>query len=203
MYKYYNFNNFHIVKVPLSETKNNISFLSLPKPMTLSEQYKAMPVKPKILTNLGFFALSNGTPCFNFRANGIDYATNQKYKFGMAVLKNCGELAYGCINPNCRDFVSGYPNLYDNGQPVDINFATEINYRARRTVLGFNKEYVFVIAVENPGCNFAELQALCGSLGINYAINLDGGGSTNMIVGGRRVCTNNYDRPVPNMLAIM
>lgn len=201
MYQYFRFNNYHIVKIPKKEADGNIRFINCGKPITLENQFKKMEVKPTILTNLGFFSLGDGAPSFNFRADGKDIVTNPKYRFGMAIMKS-GSLQYGCINNNCVDFVSGYTNLMDNYLPVPVTFAKEIDYKARRTVLAFNDDDVFVVVVENSGADFNDLQNLLGALGVKYAINLDGGGSSNMLIEGKRVCRDDFDRPVPNMLAI-
>jgi hypothetical protein len=66
--------------------------------------------------------------------------------------------------------------------------------RHPRTVIGADGEgNIWLVAVDgrNPGVSvgmsFAELQRLCVALGLRDALNLDGGGSTTLVVNGQVV----------------
>jgi exopolysaccharide biosynthesis protein len=63
--------------------------------------------------------------------------------------------------------------------------------RHPRTLAGVDdKGYIWLVAIDGRqpdravGMNFAELQRLCDRLHITDALNLDGGGSTTMVVKG-------------------
>lgn len=169
---------------------------------TLSTYYARQSEKPTVLTNGGFFNMSTRAPVFNYVDEGNVKASNAKYKWGMGVIGNA-QLIYGELNSRkWRDFVSGYPNLLDDSQAIKITFANEINYKARRTLLGYNDDSVMLVCVDNPGMNLVEAQAYMKKLGCKYAINLDGGGSTGMLVNGEKKTSTAYNRAVDNVVAI-
>lgn len=201
MYQYFKFNNFHVVKVPLKEANKHTEFINAEKATTLTNMYQKMERKPTIMCNLGFFALGTNTSCFNLRCNNKDIAVHDKYQFGIAILQN-GIITYGKKNSNCRDHCSGYPVLYDNYQPVPITWAKELDYKARRTIIGYNETDLFIIVVENSGSDYNDLQNLCGALGIGWCCNYDGGGSANLLINGKKMTTNDYDRPVLSFMCV-
>lgn len=170
---------------------------------TLSHFYDRQVEKPSIVTNAGFFNMSNGAAVFNLLDEKKTISSDVKYQWGMGITTN-GDLKYGSLNGgnSWRDFISGYPNLIDGGKKVPITFATEINYKARRTMLGYNDKTIFIVCVENPGMYFAEMQNLMYNLGCTYAINLDGGGSTKMLYEGKSYTKDNTNRAVDNVLAV-
>ena len=169
---------------------------------TLSAYYARQKEKPTILTNGGFFNMSTRDPVFNYVDEGERKASNTKYKWGMGVIGN-NQLIYGELNSRkWRDFVSGYPNLLDDSQAIKITFANEINYKARRTLLGYDNERVMVVCVDSPGMNLVEAQAYMKKLGCRFAINLDGGGSTGMLINGEKKTSTAYNRAVDNVVAI-
>jgi exopolysaccharide biosynthesis protein len=69
-----------------------------------------------------------------------------------------------------------------------------INARHPRTLIGMDgRGFVWLAAVDGRqpdysiGMTFADLQRLCDRLALTDALNLDGGGSTTMVVEGRVV----------------
>lgn len=169
---------------------------------TLQSFYDRQSTKPTLLVNAGFFNMSNGDPVFNFVDESKIEASSNQYKWGMGI-KGDNELIYGNqFQHQWRDFMSGYPNLIDGGKKVVINFAKEINYKARRTILGYNKSKIFVVCVEDPGITFDIAQSILLDLGCEYAINLDGGGSTNMLINGIKKTKDPYNRAVDNVFAV-
>lgn len=169
---------------------------------TLQSFYNRQSTKPTLLVNAGFFNMSNGDPVFNFVDESRIEASSNQYKWGMGI-KGDNDLIYGYQSQyQWRDFISGYPNLIDGGKKVKIDFAKEINYQARRTMLGYNKSKIFVVCVENPGITFDVAQSILLDLGCEYAINLDGGGSTNMLINGIKKTKDPYNRAVDNVFAV-
>lgn len=169
---------------------------------TLQSFYDRQSTKPTLLVNAGFFNMSNGDPVFNFVDESKIEASSNQYKWGMGI-KGDNELIYGNqFQHQWRDFMSGYPNMIDGGKKVVINFAKEINYKARRTMLGYNKSKIFVVCVEDPGITFDIAQSILLDLGCEYAINLDGGGSTNMLINGIKKTKDPYNRAVDNVFAV-
>lgn len=170
---------------------------------TLEAFYKRQTKKPKLLTNGGFFNMSDGKTCFRMVDEGSLVANDGTYTKGIGIV-DTNQLIYGDINDRTdwRDFMIAYPTLIENGECSKITFATEINYRARRTMIGYNDSRVFIITVDSPGLKFATLQTICKELGCTYAINIDGGGSTRALVDGELHTATAYSRPVDNVVAV-
>ena len=200
--QFYRDGNVYVTIVEKREIKR-IDFDTCQQPAeTLSAYYARQKEKPTILTNGGFFNMSTREPVFNYVDEGNVKASSTKYKWGMGVIGN-NQLIYGELNSRkWRDFVSGYPNLLDDSQAIKITFANEINYKARRTLLGYDNERVMVVCVDSPGMNLVEAQAYMKKLGCRFAINLDGGGSTGMLINGEKKTSTAYNRAVDNVVAI-
>lgn len=192
----------HVVEIPKKEIeKIDFDLLKQPKE-TLKNYYNRLDRKPDVLTNLGFFGMADGSTCFNFINNSQVVASHPQYQWGMGVVGN-NNLIYGHISSQkWRDFVTGYPNLIDNGERIQITFAQSLNYNARRTMLGYNKDNIYIICIDLPGANFAEMQDIAEEVGCEYCINLDGGGSTRMLYEGKTVTNGAEDRPVDTALAV-
>lgn len=200
-YKYKNNKNVIIAELDKKEIYR-IDFASCKNPtQTLKSFYNSQSTKPTLLVNGGFFNMSTGEPVFNFIDDGESKSINAKYQWGMGIIDDADLIYSSKTSRKWKDFISGYPNLIDNGQILPITFATELNYKARRTALGYNDNKIFVVCVMSPGMNFTELQQVLSDIGCKYAINLDGGGSTNMLYNGTQMTTDGYNRPVDNVLA--
>lgn len=145
--------------------------------------------------------MTDGSTAFNYTDEGIIISSNSLYKEGFGTVN--GELKYGIIGQEkFEDFVSGYPVLIKAGAAVPITIASEINYKARRTVLAYNKENIFIVAIESPGMNFSQMQSFLRTLKVDYAINLDGGGSTKVLHDGKCITKAFTNRPVDNVMAV-
>lgn len=167
---------------------------------TLKAYYNSCATKPAIICNGGFFVLSSGETCFNYADDGTIISYDEIHKEGMGILNN--SLTFGSID-NCEftDFISAYPVLIKNGKKVNITVANEINYKARRTILGYNNKNIYIIAIESPGMNFSLMQEMLYDIGLDYAINLDGGGSTKILENGKSITSILYNRAVDNVIA--
>lgn len=113
--------------------------------------------------------------------------------------------------------IGGSPMLVRGGA-IRISDAEELisinNTTSRpRTAIGYTAAGRFVLlAVEGdnasagyPGINLADLASMVQSLGCTDAINLDGGGSTSMVIGNRltvRPGDNGVERPVASAVLI-
>ncbi|GAB2808692.1 hypothetical protein GCM10027043_04820 [Ferruginibacter profundus] len=107
---------------------------------------------------------------------------------------------------------NGTINITDKAELINIDNSTS---RAR-SAIGYNdNRIIMILAVEgvestNPlqtyvGLNLAELAAMLQSLGCSNAINLDGGGSTSMVIGNKltvRPSDSGVERPVMSVILI-
>lgn len=87
------------------------------------------------------------------------------------------------------DAVAGWPVLVHDGAPLPLPSGdTLVTGRHPRTAVGFSDEYIFLVTVDgrqpgwSDGITLAELADLLLALGAREAVNLDGGGSTTMVV---------------------
>lgn len=191
----------HIAKIPRTEIKK-IDIATCNEPAeTLDSFYKRQVVKPDLLVNCSLFGMSSGIPCFGLIDEGKIRANDGARVLGVGV-KNDADIAFGHINDGWRDWVSGYPVLVQDWKKTTITDALDLNYKAKRMMWGFNNQYVYIVAVEDPGMLFNEMQDLMCDLGCSYAINLDGGGSVRMLQDGKKVVGSLVNRPVDNVLAI-
>lgn len=188
-----------IVEVPFSEIEK-IDFALCNQPTeTPDAYYKRQDLKPDIITNGGFFAMNNGNTVFGFTDEGQTISVADYYGVGITSTKT---LSYSKKDPKFRDFISAYPALVINGKKANITYAQELNYKARRTCIGWNSSTYFIVTVDKPGLAYSALQDIFMNLGATFAINLDGGGSTRMLIDGKRKTSESYARPVDNVMCV-
>ena len=188
-----------IVTVPFSSIEK-IDFALCNQPTeTPDAYYKRQEIKPDIITNGGFFAMSTGATCFSFTDEGKEFSKADYYGVG---IKNNKDLYFSKPNNEFRDFVSAYPPFVVDGKAYKIDYAEELNYKARRTCIGWNKSNFFIVTIDKPGLTYKAIQEIFLDLGVTYAINLDGGGSTRMLIDGKRKTDQVYARPVDNVMCV-
>ena len=195
----------HIVEINKSEiSKIDLAICKQPRE-TLGNFYKRQTVKPNVLINAGFFSMKNGETIFNVVDEGKEVSNHPSYKWGLGITSDHKTLKYGSIadkSNNFIDFVTGYPPLVDNGKScAPWKFANEINYKALRTMVGYNDTKIFVVNIDKPGLGFTAMANLMIRIGCKYAINLDGGGSSRCLVNGKVVNRPTENRAVDSVLA--
>lgn len=152
--------------------------------------------------------MTNGESVFVYKSNGkviMDYG-NAAYYHGIGTVD--GKLKYDYyLNSSFDDFVTAYPPLVINKQPAESTYLgfsdSNVNKLTRRTAIGYNDDYVYVVCVDEPGMRLKELQNLfISELKCDYAVNLDGGGSSRMLHEGKAYCTaSTGNRAVDNVIA--
>lgn len=147
--------------------------------------------------------MSNGETVFDYMDEGSLYVNDPYTADGIGIIDE-KDMSYGTIEDRTdwRDFIAAYPPLIEDGEKVGSSLGSEIDYSARRSVLGYDADHIYLIAVEGRGMNFSELRDFCYNLGLLFAINLDGGGSTKMLHEGKSITSILYNRKVDNVVAI-
>jgi exopolysaccharide biosynthesis protein len=129
-------------------------------------------------------------------------------------------LGFRPASAGIRALVGGIPRLVRNGvsvvgTPGSLEGATEefSEKRHPRTGIGFSRDSSIVTLVtvdgrqsESVGMSLAEFAELMISLGIAEGLNLDGGGSTTMVIRGAVVNSPSDptgERPVANAVLLM
>lgn len=105
--------------------------------------------------------------------------------------------------------IGGHPVLLRGGKETDWGAGPQP--RHPRTALGWNDTHYFLIAVDgrqkglSAGMTFPELADLARRLGCTDALNLDGGGSTTLWLGGKVMNSpsDRRERPVANALLVI
>lgn len=198
----------NIIEIPLDEIKK-IDFDICKEPKeTVGAYYDRQEIKPDVVCNAGFFAMSNGNTVFNYMDDGEVVSSQNTFRWGIGTIDD-KTLAYGCVDDGTKykDFMCGYPVLLDAGEIQELSYTSEINSRNPRTAFGYNTESVFIVLVDGrqlgkPGMSMQELAAFMQSLGCDYAINLDGGGSSRCLVNGEVFNDPIENRAVDSVLAI-
>lgn len=194
--------NIYITKTKKTEIEK-IDFATCAQPTQTLENYcNTLTKKPAIIVNGGLFTFSTGKSVMDFIDEGIIQSEEDWIQYGFGI-DGLGNMIYAKDTDKVwRDFVSAYPPLVVNGEIQKVNMASEISAKNRRTILGYNDEYVFTICIDTPGATFPEAALIALNAGCKYAINLDGGGSTRLLYQNKAYATASYNRPVDNIVAI-
>ena len=124
------------------------------------------------------------------------------------------ELTWSTVGPGVLDLVGGRPRLVRDGRIAPVCRAVESAFCGRnpRTAIGVTASGELLLVVvdgrsdRSVGATMPELAALMLELGAVDAMNLDGGGSSTMVVGGRIVNEPSWhdgERRVTNSLLIL
>lgn len=162
--------------------------------------------KPSYLMNAGFFA-NVAKPVFNLITGCWRASSDALYKWGIGQEHN-GKITYGSVDLiDYRNFVSGYPVLLDSGTVPSMSYADEIKGLNPRTAIGYDDKYFYMVTIDGrspgrPGMTLNALAAYMKYIGCNFAINLDGGGSSRFYEDADLVNLPCENRPVNSVLAI-
>ena len=116
--------------------------------------------------------------------------------------------------PNLKEMVGGYPIIIEDGESLSLNPNHAFIYTKHpRTAVGINKDSTKLLFVtvdgrqsSSIGMNLYELADLMLKLGAYHAMNLDGGGSTAMVVRNKIMNSPSDsagERPVSNVLLVI
>ena len=172
-YKHHIYSYVTVAEIPFSEISRLDFALCKDPTETLESYYNRQAKKPDVLTNGGFFSMSDGITSFTYKDEWCN-VSEQRYPTGIGITTD-NKIVYGNMAElNVRDFITAYPMLVINGA-VQNSFgaAEELNYKARRTCIGYNKETLFLVTADAPGLTLNELAKLMKELGCIYAANLN------------------------------
>jgi hypothetical protein len=168
---------------------------------TLESFYKRQATKPKLLINGTLFATSTGETIMNVTDEGVIKSQLASLKDGGFGILGDKDLYYGQMSDKAwRDYFPAYPLFVKDSKEFLFTNASEINYLARRTAVGFNGTTVYAVLVDSPGLYLEGLQDIILALGCTYALNLDGGGSTRAVYDGVAMVNTLWSRPVDSMI---
>lgn len=202
-YTHKNYDYVHISEIPFDEIeKIDIAMCKQPT-QTVQAYYADQQTKPDVIMNGGMFIMKTGNTIFSLRDESKNIAVDYNNTDGFGIIGN-KQLTIGQINDGTayRDFIAAYPVLIKDKKTANTVSCSAIDYKTRRSLVGWDKANFYVITIEKPGMQFAEMQKMLLNMGLEYAANLDGGGSTCKLVYGKKVTTQEYNRPVDNVICV-
>ena len=195
----------YIAKIKFSDIEK-LDFVKLKDPSeTLQSYYDRVEEKPDILLNAGLFTLSTGKNILSFKDEGVEQNYTGDFE-GFGIKEDIPNKIFFCSSkePATRDFMSAYPVLIKDGKRTtsdEWGNASEINYPASRQAIGYNDEYLYILTTDNK-CYFSSLQDVFENLKVNYAINLDGGGSVKRMEYGKTINQPTENRAIDNAFQV-
>jgi hypothetical protein len=200
----------HVAVHPLERT--DVCVVALPRPEPLVSWCRRNHVEHAIVG--GFFTRPHGVPLGEMRLGGVRMATTP-FTSPWAGIRSCVHVSNGSVKIAPRvelpdapagDLLQAGPMLVRDGRSLidpdgdpegfssgQRQFDSDITAgRYPRAALGVGQGLLLAVACDGRGSDDAgvtlvELATLMVSLGASEAINLDGGGSTSLISGGRLV----------------
>lgn len=195
----------YIAKIKFSDIEK-LDFVKLKDPSeTLQSYYDRVEEKPDILLNAGLFTLSTGKNILSFKDEGVEQNYTGDFE-GFGIKEDIPNKVFFCNSkkPATRDFMSAYPVLIKDGKRTtsdEWGNAKELNYPATRQAIGYNDKYLYILTTDNK-CYFSSLQDIFENLKVDYAINLDGGGSVKRMEYGKIVNKPTENRKIDNAFQI-
>jgi len=146
----------------------------------LQKQY---PGKEVYLINAGFFNMKDLTPCFELKADGKELSANINMCYMGMKGKNITFCKPGTATSAYTDCVSAYPALIENGVKSSYYTTKNMDNTNRgRSAVGYTANEVILTAISDVSGSsdytLDEELLYMQRLGCEAAINLDGGGST-------------------------
>lgn len=187
--------------------KKRIQSIAIPEIRDTVRNYaKRFNESGTYIFNGGFFGTYK-YPVYMYKSHGAYVSKTKDHCYGIGVTAD-GDVKYGDVTKeNYIEFLSGHPVLADNHIQCDISYASELKGANPRTVLGCDSNNVYVVQVDGRGKNakgltlFA-LRELITRFGIANAINIDGGGSTIGVEGGKILNCPTENRVISNAIVI-
>lgn len=172
--------------------------------------------QPDVLLNAGFFGTSTGSSIWNLKCDGEIISQSPPLRDIGLGFTDQGTLTSGAFNEGqgWQSYVTVYPELISQGQRTDCRGASDIDYPAYRTSVGWTEaddelnlcRTLFFI-VSSAKITLSELQDLILDLfpTTEWAGNLDGGGSSYLKWDGVRFHPSpavSWLRPVDSVLGL-
>lgn len=195
----------HVARHPLRRTELRVVRLRRPQPL---EAWCARQGVPEAMVG-GFFIRPDGTPLGELRTRGV-LRRHVAFRSPFADARACVHVRAGVVSIEGRhelpaqprgDLLQAGPLLVADGRVVEgdpegfsagsAQFDSDITQgRYPRAALGIDGHELIAIACDGraddeAGLTLVELAETLLALGAHRALNLDGGGSTSLVCGGR------------------
>lgn len=166
--------------------------------LTMGQWYARQASPPDLMLNA---SLWDGKGAIGTIWQGGKLARNEGAGFGFGVLANGCWGFGGPWDAGWRDYLTGYPGLVRDGKA--LTHAVDgyvMGAQTRRSVVAAAGNRLYFITADSM--TVQQLRSALTAFGAYHAINLDGGGSSRLLVSGKAVNAPTDDRRCPNALAI-
>lgn len=159
------------------------------KGMTARQVYNKY--KPDYILNGALYDMATKTNI----TNALDEGKKSGYLFSSEGLAINGQKHVVWVSEkeakssNYRDYIAGSPTLVKNGQKFvswGNKYSSYVDGSHKRSVIGFNSTHLFLLASDYNN-TISGLANYCINAGMQYAINLDGGGSCHLQKGTKAI----------------
>ena len=165
---------------------------------TMGQWYAAQEEKPDMLMN---GSLWDKTGAIGTIWQDGRLIRNEGTGFGFGVNTAGG---WGFADPweiKWRDYITGYPGLVKAGKALPDSVDSYVmNAKTKRSAVAAAGNRLYFITAD--GMTVPAFRAALVNFGVYSAINLDGGGSSRLLVDGRAVNSPADDRRCPNAVAV-
>lgn len=169
------------------------------KGLTMGEWYNKQSDKPDILINASLWD-AEGDPIGTIWENG-KMIRDEGNGFGFGIDQNGGWNFAAPWDLKWVDYLTGYPALIQNAKarPDKVDNYVQ-NCKNKRSVIATAGDRLYCITANNM--TIAQLRTALLNFGVYHAINLDGGGSSRLMVNGKAINSPTDNRRCPNAIAV-
>ena len=167
--------------------------------LTMYEWYDKQPDKPAIFINASLWD-ANKRPIGTIWENG-KMVRDEGNGFGFGIAQNGGWTFAAPWDLKWMDYITGYPALIQDGKSKTDKVDNYVqNSKNKRSVIATAGDRLYFITADNM--TIAQLRKALLNFGVYHAINLDGGGSSRLMVNGRAINSPTDNRRCPNAIAV-
>lgn len=121
--------------------------------------------------------------------------------FGFGIDQNGGWNFAAPWDLKWKDYLTGYPALIENAKARPDKVDSYVQYCSnKRSVIGTAGDRLYLITANSM--TISQLRTALLNFGIYHAINLDGGGSSRLMVNGKAINSPTDNRCCPNAIAV-
>ena len=165
---------------------------------TMKQWYDKQTDKPDYMINASLWD-KNGA-IGTIWQNG-ELVRNEGTGYGFGINKIGG---FGFGNPwdiAWNNYITGYPALIKDGKIMPDSVDSYVmNSHTKRSVIGSAGDKIYLISMNNV--TIEQLKVALSNFGIYNAINLDGGGSSRLMIADKAVNSPTDDRIIPNAICV-
>ena len=196
MGEYHTFGNLKVADIPFNKIRK-IDIVQL-NGLTMGEWYARQTDKPTYMLNASLWDTKGAIG--TIWKNGT-LVRNEGNGFGFGVT-NMGAFGFG--DPweiKWHNYITGYPALVINGNKTQLTVDSYVqNATTKRSAVAVAGQHIYLIT--GDGLTLNGFRNKLADFGVYHAINLDGGGSSRLMVDGKAVNNPTDNRKCPKAIAV-